>query len=455
MQLAVEGRGIAQLTPEFQAAMIALAVVDSDYGAFLLRAFSEDVPLDKAYAVTWNVMTSFFREYTEFPSLVSLEQIAANLPNPEDSIFLKTALGRVRNADSKDFKYVREATRGFIQQRVISRAVVEQAERIEAGHPEEAYEVLRQAIMRCHVDEDLGHFYFEQAAERTGEDAKIRTGAVSTGLALDKHMRFGVPSGDSGGLCAGEMAVVLGGSGRGKSMFLVNIAANATIAGHDVLYVTLELNRETVARRFDMRFTMNEEHQEFMPDQVAEYLKIMRTAIKSRLVIKYMPARRATLVDLRAYLEQISLAHEFRPTLVVLDALYHMRASREHKDKRYMELEEMAEEVRAMGAERNFALWTAHQVKRGARNKERLQDEDIAEAHALFHPVDLMGGLAGTPKEMKNNIMRFTILKNRNGIDEISLPLRIHFERCSMVDGELSDIMTTSTDASEFLGKDR
>jgi hypothetical protein len=53
-----------------------------------------------------------------------------------------------------------------------------------------------------------------------------------------------------GGVEAGTLNVVLGGTNSGKSVFLVNFGVGAVTAGHRVLYVSLEMSRDKIAGRF-------------------------------------------------------------------------------------------------------------------------------------------------------------------------------------------------------------
>ena len=70
-------------------------------------------------------------------------------------------------------------------------------------------------------------------------------------------VRFGFPTMDNstGGLCRGELAVMVGGAGIGKSLFIGACAINASLRGTSVLLVTVENSVEAYMNRLYSNFT--------------------------------------------------------------------------------------------------------------------------------------------------------------------------------------------------------
>ena len=58
-----------------------------------------------------------------------------------------------------------------------------------------------------------------------------------------------------GGLGDGDLGMIAGGPGGGKSWALVALGAQAVKTGHTVIHYTLELNEKYVGRRYDACLT--------------------------------------------------------------------------------------------------------------------------------------------------------------------------------------------------------
>ena len=54
-----------------------------------------------------------------------------------------------------------------------------------------------------------------------------------------------------GGLNRGEITILAGGSGAGKSLFLQNLGVNWSLAGLNVVYISLELSEQLISMRPD------------------------------------------------------------------------------------------------------------------------------------------------------------------------------------------------------------
>src|SRR6185312_6724705 len=90
---------------------------------------------------------------------------------------------------------------------------------------------------------DTSYDYFKNVRDR--HDPKKTPVRIPTGICqeLDAHME--------GGLAPGELGFFLAPPGRGKTLSLVNVGANALRQGKRVLHVTLEIPARSVGIRYD------------------------------------------------------------------------------------------------------------------------------------------------------------------------------------------------------------
>jgi len=92
-------------------------------------------------------------------------------------------------------------------------------------------------------DTHIGHDYFDDAADRWDfmhrDEARIK-------FDLDWFNKV-----SGGGIPPKTLTAVLAGSGVGKSLAMCHMAAGFTMAGKNVLYITMEMAEERISERID------------------------------------------------------------------------------------------------------------------------------------------------------------------------------------------------------------
>ncbi len=260
---------------------------------------------------------------------------------------------------------------------------------------------------------DIGLDYFETAEERykrmkrAEEDKeKFPTGYNKIDVAL------------SGGLCRGELAAVAGMSGQGKSIFLVNLAYINLKKMKKVLYVSLEMDEDKVAERFDALFT-DINIMELLHSDDALGVVLENQPLSGKLVIKQFPAGQADVMTVRAYLSQLQL-HGFCPDMMIVDYVGEMRDLPGMKT--YESRQRLVRDLRGLATEKNICVLTAMQINRGGRDaldgenaKGYLDDDDLADSAGQVRPLDALWTLSQNAIEQKANIGTIFTSKHRSG----------------------------------------
>ena len=134
-----------------------------------------------------------------------------------------------------------------------------------------------------------------------------------------------------GGVQLGELALVLGTTGRGKSVFLNNIAYHAMKTGYKVAYFGFEMPARQIAMRQDARWLKiaykKFKEYEFAPSELRDIdrrLKRMRTKWQGRFEIFSMPVRSADINAVRAALDDAYSEDRFRAHLLIFDSADHL-----------------------------------------------------------------------------------------------------------------------------------
>jgi hypothetical protein len=163
----------------------------------------------------------------------------------------KETLNTVFDADLEYLDYIPDMAVDFARSQAVADACHKICTILDSGGNIEAAKSLMDSALQVGSARDLGHDFFESAADigmlQNGVMNEVAN-KIPTGLpTLDANMR--------GGLSLSELGMIIGPTGRGKSIVLVNLAAQALLAGKNVVYVTFELFEQEVLLRFFQHLT--------------------------------------------------------------------------------------------------------------------------------------------------------------------------------------------------------
>lgn len=174
----------------------------------------------------------------------------------------------------------------------------------------------------------------------------------------------GVPTIDrakGGGLIAGEVGIIMGPTKRGKSHVAIVFGAQALIAGHPVLHITLEMRDIFVAKRYDRSITgMTSEEIRATPK---EYEKIWGKTIPrpDLLHIRQYPRYGLSCQGVEDLLKR-KLDEWGRPCLLVVD--YGSLLKPVKADSRHLEVAKIHGDLSAVAMRHKVPCWTPYQTNR-------------------------------------------------------------------------------------------
>jgi len=211
-----------------------------------------------------------------------------------------------------------------------------------------------------------------------------------------------------GGYWKGSLIVFLSGPKAGKSLWLANLALKSCQLGYNTAYITFELQEEIV----NMRIGSNlfeipvDTYEEWAKDQDA--LKNKITNIKKHSIIepgflhvKEYPASTCSSNDLRSYLKKTEEILGIKFDNIFVDYINIMKNWRNpNTENTYMKIKQIAEDLRAIAMEEQWAVISATQTNRGGWDTSDLKISDVSESAALLHTVDMLFGIITNP-EMK------------------------------------------------------
>lgn len=321
-------------------------------------------------------------------------------------------------------EYISDKLGTFIRTQSVKQAILESLAPgglIEAGSWEEIAERVGQATQAGFQLQNLGSNYFERLIERVNSRAtRQKSRRIPTGVPELDHLTHG-------GIKNKQTGLVIGGTGRGKSIFLQWLARTALMLGKKVLYITMELSEEDIEDRFDSMFARVRPHElnDYQQHVLQEIGKIA-TMYGDSLIIKHFPMDSATVGTFKAFVRQLSNI-SIMPDLVLIDYLDLIKPHREYNNRTDEQIA-VVKAVVGFGQEFDISIWTATQLNRGGLIMETPDESAQAGSIERQFVADMVFWLAQTKDERADEIMRIVSSKNRNGRTGWSIQLDTQYE---------------------------
>lgn len=296
----------------------------------------------------------------------------------------------------------------FAQENLLKQTLTARVQELESGIDVDLSDLKIQVDKIISLDGNvkiLDYDYMLHHKERI--DPKLEPERIATGICTELDDAL------TGGLAAGELGFFLAPPGRGKTLALVNVGANAFREGKKVLHVTLEIRARSVGKRYDCCLTEStyDEIRE-QPELLMKRFKLLKKSGGS-LMIKDYSYQHCGISELNSILEERS--NSSSPVdLLIVDYADLMIPPQKYRDTRH-EITKIYEELRILAGYFEIPVWTASQGNRVSLSKRTIDMRDIAEAFAKANIADLIIAICQTEEEKMEKEMRLYIAKTRMG----------------------------------------
>lgn len=294
----------------------------------------------------------------------------------------------------------------FIKHKGLERAILASADLLEKGEYGPVEDLIKKAV-QIGLQKDMGTNYYEDPRSRLMR-IKDKNGQISTGWkALDQKL--------FGGFNRGELNIFAGGSGAGKSLFLANLGLNWSLAGLNVVYLTLELAEELVSMRLDSMVTDIPTREIFKQIDDIE-MKVRVIGKKSgQFQIKYMPSGKTTN-DIRSFMKEYEVKTGKRIDILLVDYLdLLMPISRKiSAENLFIKDKFVSEELRNLAVEKNVILVTAAQLNRSAVEEISFDHSHISGGLSKVQTADNVFGIFTSRSWREKGRYQIQLLKTRS-----------------------------------------
>jgi len=413
--------------------ILARLIHDEEFLRKTLPFLREDYFNNRTDKSIFTLITEYVKKYNNTPTKTALviEADAKTGLNEEEHEQLVDNINKLKE-DNSDRQWLLDQTEKYCQDRAIYNAIMSSIQILDGrdGKQDKGNipKILSDALA-ISFDSHIGHDFLEDYEKRYDFYHKKE---VRIPFDLEYLNRI-----TKGGLPNKTLNVALAGTGVGKSLFMCHCAASNLSAGHNVLYITLEMSEEKIAERIDANLlNVTVDELSILPRDAYEK-KVNRVKEKTvgKLIIKEYPTASAGANHFRHLLNELRLKRSFAPDIIYIDYLNICASSRLKYGANvnsYTYIKSIAEEVRGLAVEFNVPIVTATQTTRSGYSNTDVGLEDTSESFGLPATADLMFALISSEELQDLGQMLVKQLKNRYNDPAVHRKFVIGVDRSKM-----------------------
>lgn len=393
-------------------------------------------------------VAGFIMKYNQQPTFDALEIEVDNIRGTTDDTvksIKETLNGLKDDADPTNEDWLVDSTEKFCQEKAVYNAITQSLEimngkgKLDKG----AIPTLLHDALAISFDPNVGHDYLDQYEERYEHYHRVQERLAFDLDFFNKITKNGVPR--------KTLNIVMGGVGGGKSLTLCHFSSSYLAMGKNVLYITLELAEEEVAKRIDANL-MNITFDDLLAlpkDLYKKRIDNLKQKTHGKLIIKEYPTASASTIHFRSLLNELNLKKGFVPDVIMVDYLNICASARIKPGNgvnSYTYVKAIAEELRGLAVEQNVPIWSATQLTRSGYSSSDPGMEDTSESFGLPATADFFFALVVTEQLSQLNQIMVKQLKNRYNDPGLNKRFVIGVDRARM---KLYDVEASAQDLAD------
>lgn len=368
-----------------------------------IKPILNPIYFDKKFQETIKYLLDFSSEFNCLPTIEQLNNAAR-------ITYTKTE-GIENNVNIQ--KSVLATAEIFCKQRALEIAIEECYQRLSKGDTTSLESIIKSA-QAVSLQKDLGINYWENSYEWLHK-LDVEMGVIPTGWkTLDELL--------DGGFSWGQLNYVVSPSGGGKSLCLANLALNWSILGYNVLYFTLELDKELVGKRI-MAMQQNVAYRDISKniDTYTNRVSMYNMEKKPGVIQIIELPRAATPSDIISSIQNFETEKNIIPQMIVVDYAGIMSPSDKRVDINNIHLRDkaIAEELREIARERthnnkNTMVISAAQITKDQSSEMEFTQSNVAGGNTLVHTADNIFSVRTNDTMRQRGEYEFKFIKCRN-----------------------------------------
>lgn len=266
------------------------------------------------------------------------------------------------------------------------------------------------SALKSGMDKNIGHEYLKDVESRYRPDA--REIIPTPWLDINKLLM--------GGIGGGDLGLIFGSPGGGKSWMMVAIAGHAVQMGYNVVYYTLELSEVYVGKRFDAFFANEPVNTVHLHRKKVENVI---NQLKGKLVVKEFSMGKASAQTLESHVQKLKDTDQ-APDLIIIDYIDLLRSPKRSNDRKD-EIDDIYMNIKAMARDMNIPIWSVSQVNRSGAQDDIIQGDKAAGSYDKIMISDFCMSLSRKKEDKVNGTGRLHVMKNRYGMDGLTYNAKV------------------------------
>lgn len=390
-------------------------IKDRNYTRKVLPFLKEEYFGNMEDRLLFKEVADFLLKYGEQPTFDALDIEINNIRGTtDDTVKSMRETLKTLNDDTEKTNpdWLLDNTEKFCQEKAIYNAITSSLEIMNGKGKltKGAIPSLLSDALSISFDPNVGHDYIDQSQERYEYYHRVEERIPFDLDYFNKITKNGIPK--------KTLNIVMAGVGVGKSLTLCHFASGYINQGKNVLYISMELAEEEVAKRIDAN-VLNVSMDDLMvlPKDIYEKkIENLKQKTNGKLIVKEYPTASASTVHFRSLLNELNLKKGFVPDVIMVDYLNICASARIKPGNgvnSYTYIKAIAEELRGLAVEHNVPIWSATQLTRGGYGSSDPDLTDTSESFGLPATADFFVALIVTEQLEQLNQIMVKQLKNR------------------------------------------
>ena len=438
-------KSLQQYGKGFQLKVLGSLLTDKDFLLNVRDILSDNYFDSDSHKWIINQILKYFDEYN---TTITMEVLKVELQKVENDILQVALKEELRNsyaASKEDIDYVQEEFTAFLKNQKMKSAILKSADLLKAGD----YDGIRDIVdiaLKAGMDKSIGHDYQKDIETRFRKETR---NTIPTPWPI-LNKAFG------GGFGGGDLGIIFGNPGGGKSWTMVAIAAHAVQLGFNAIYYSLELGEAYVGNRFDAYFTG------YNADEIFDHRQTVENtleSLKGKLIVKEYAPKQASISTIKAHIQKCT-DMDIKPDLIIIDYVDYLRGGSRKGGERKDEIDDVFIATKGLAKELNIPILTPSQVNRMGAKDDIIEGDKAAGSYDKMMVADICLSLSRKKEDKVKGTGRFHLMKNRYGMDGMTYDVNMNTNNGHVeIMGERTladtETQTTSTGATFSIDRDK
>lgn len=430
----------------YEQKLLALILKDKTFFLDIYEILKKEYFSNEYNSYIYRVIVEYFYEYKKVPTLDYFKIKIEDLDKDSDyKNGLVDALREVvLNKDAIDLDSVRKHSISFCRNQKMKEALYQSVDLLKDSKYDDIFTLMKDAVSYA-VSNDVGHDYVKKLKSKYDEDVR---NTIETPWEVINEVL-------NGGVAGGELHIVAGLPGTGKSWFLVSLGSHAIKLGYNVLHYTLELDENYTAFRYDSNI-MNVSTDKLRYEDRDKVVSNINSQVKGRLIIKSMESYNTTTDSLEMHYDKVQLVDDFKPDLIIVDypdLMVPTSRNRRKEGKEYQDIQDVYRELRGFSRRIDVPIWGVSQINKKGMEDDYIQEDKLASSFGKLMEADFLMSFSRKAEDLLANTCRFMILKNRFGPDKLKYTGKF-YPYTGNIDIYFNDSVNNNNNSNYIQGKD-